>query len=200
LATALLIPGAAVLTYWEQSVTGVFRLGLLNQVESLIILTGALVVSGLFGTGVYRTLSLGPIDAQTFLLVWPATTILFGVLRHLWRVRGAAGGRALLPIAGFITLELLFLVIFLNGSIGLVAAVAAGSTLAVYYGMHMLSQRMNGERPELTWVLQIAWIPLVLLRSPEHAEIVAILDALLFSAMAVLETSRGLRRLAQLEA
>src|SRR4051794_35498998 len=32
---ALVIPGAGAVTYWEQTQTGVFRLGLLNQVESV---------------------------------------------------------------------------------------------------------------------------------------------------------------------
>ena len=39
---ALIIPGAGAVTYWEQSRTGVFRLGLLNQVESLSVLSFAL--------------------------------------------------------------------------------------------------------------------------------------------------------------
>src|SRR5262245_27441633 len=41
-AVALLIPGAGAVTYWEQSNTGVLRVGLLNQVESIVVLTTAL--------------------------------------------------------------------------------------------------------------------------------------------------------------
>ncbi|MFO0727684.1 MAG: CDP-alcohol phosphatidyltransferase family protein [Myxococcota bacterium] len=200
-ATALITPGAAVLTYWEQSVTGVFRLGLLNQVESLIILTLALLVSGLFGSDIYSRFSLGPITLQLLLLVWPAATILFGVARHILRVWRAAGASTLPPILAYTALSSLIVLGFVEGALELVPAVLAGSALAVYYGMHMLSQRMRGEKPRLTWVLQLALIPLgIAAASPgaSYSNLAAIGAAVLFGAFALVETARGLRRLAEL--
>src|SRR5262249_4649696 len=53
-ALALIIPGAGAVTYWEQAQTGVFRLGLLNQLESVTVLSTALVVSAIFGSSIWE--------------------------------------------------------------------------------------------------------------------------------------------------
>src|ERR1700733_12498584 len=54
---AIIIPGAGAVTYWEQSQTGVFRLGLLNQVESLSLLSIILGVSAVVGNSMWARVS-----------------------------------------------------------------------------------------------------------------------------------------------
>lgn len=202
-AISLMTPGAAVLTYWEQSVTGIFRLGLLNQVESLLLLSAALVAAGIFGTEVFEAVHLGPLSLRLALFLWTTTTILFGIARQLYRGYAAAGPRPLLPIATYCALSGLVLFGFMQGALDKLPAVAAATALAVYYGMHMLAQRMRAEAPRLTLVLILALVPLGLaVASPQagFANLSALAIAGMFGAFAVVETGRGLRRLAELGA
>lgn len=202
-AISLMTPGAAVLTYWEQSVTGIFRLGLLNQVESLLLLSAALVAAGIFGTEIFEAVHLGPVSLRLALFLWTTTTILFGIGRQLLRGYAAAGPKPLLPIATYCALCGLVLFGFMQGALDKVPAVAAATALAVYYGMHMLAQRMRGEVPRLTLVLILAIVPLGLaVASPQagFANLSALAIAGMFGAFAVVETGRGLRRLAELGA
>src|SRR6185295_18377168 len=55
---SIIIPAAGAITYWEQSETGVFRLGMLNQVESLSVLSLALTTSGIFGQAIFDQITL----------------------------------------------------------------------------------------------------------------------------------------------
>lgn len=202
-AISLMTPGAAVLTYWEQSVTGIFRLGLLNQVESLLLLSAALVGAGIFGTEAFEAVRLGPVSLRLALFLWTTTTILFGIGRQLYRGYAAAGPKPLLPIATYCALCGLVLFGFMQGALEKLPAVAAATALAVYYGMHMLAQRMRGEAPRLTLVLILATVPLGLaVASPQagFANLSALAIAGMFGAFAVVETGRGLRRLAELGA
>lgn len=145
---ALIIPGAGAVTYWEQSQTGVFRLGLLNQVESLNVLSVCLTMSAVYGNDGWTHWSLfGGITLQTAMLVWTASTILFGMVRAMMRVAAFKGTEAVLPIVGLLAV---FGAIVLATSLGALSAVA-GVTLAtganVYVGMRMLANRLHGETP-----------------------------------------------------
>ena len=64
----LLIPAGGAAAYWEQSQTGVFRLGLLNQVESLTLLTVVLVISAFAGTEFWEQVVVGGITLRLAIL------------------------------------------------------------------------------------------------------------------------------------
>src|SRR6185295_18165961 len=99
---ALVIPGAGAVTYWEQTQTGVFRLGLLNQVESVTVLSFALTMAALFGNDVFERFSLFGISAQRGFFLWCVATILFGMVRGMQRVAARDGLAAVLPVGAFI--------------------------------------------------------------------------------------------------
>ena len=68
---AFIIPGAGAVTYWEQSQTGVFRLGLLNQVESLTVLIASrLFASAIFGVDCVRQPVSSASTSASRMLVW----------------------------------------------------------------------------------------------------------------------------------
>jgi hypothetical protein len=151
---ALIIPGAGAVTYWEQSQTGVFRLGLLNQVESLTVLSIALTVSAIFGTSVWTKVSLfGIVDLQHAMLIWTASTILFGKARSMWRVGAARGVAAVLPIACLLTFGGAIVGATALGVVNTLTAVALCTGANVYFGMRMLSHRLHGESPRIEGAL-----------------------------------------------
>src|SRR3954451_10066069 len=61
---ALVVPAACATTYWEQAETGLFSLGLLNQIESVMLLSTVLLISAIFGFDVWTYVHVGPVTAQ----------------------------------------------------------------------------------------------------------------------------------------
>lgn len=148
-ALALFIPGAAVVTYWEQSNTGVLRLGMLNQVESVLVLGTALVITGLFGHGVWQRTIVWGITWRDVMVIWPCSTIAFGMLRNVMRVAAACGMKALPPIFVYFGFAA---AIFAGGVLGTFAtpfAVALASALNIHLGMRMLARRLKKEPPQV---------------------------------------------------
>ncbi len=144
IALSIIIPGAASLTYWEQAETGIFRLGLLNQIESVMVLSAIMVVDAVFGVEVLHRIHVGPVTFWHFLHVWPAVTILFGMARGLMRVHAAK--RPVAPALAFLGLHA---TIFAAGSMHLLSTLAAVSialAVNVFWGARMLSRRLLGER------------------------------------------------------
>ncbi|MEZ4406069.1 MAG: CDP-alcohol phosphatidyltransferase family protein [Polyangiales bacterium] len=157
-ALAILIPGAAATTVWEQTETGVFRMGLLNQIESVMVLSGTMIVSGLYGTQVWRSIHLGPLTAYDFLHVWPIVTISFGMLRSMIRVHQA--GRPLSPEFAFLMIHGLILAAGVSGAASPVVAVAFAVAVNTFYGMRMLSLRLQGGRPRVEGLFLVGSIAL----------------------------------------
>ncbi len=139
---AILVPGAAAMTCWEQTETGVFRIGLLNQIESVTVLSFTMVVAAVYGNGVWRTIHLGPITAYDFFHYWPVCTIAFGELRRFGRVR--AVGHSLAPALAYFTLQGAVALVFALGHIS--AVVAAGFAIlgTLFLGLRALSLRLQG--------------------------------------------------------
>ncbi len=147
IALSIIIPGAASLTYWEQAETGIFRLGLLNQIESVMVLSIIMVIDAVLGVDVLRRVAIGPVTAWHFLHVWPLVTILFGMIRGVLRVHAAA--RPVSPALAFLALHSL---IFTAGWLHLLSTLAAVSiavAVNVFWGARMLSRRLAGEPPRV---------------------------------------------------
>ncbi len=139
----LLIPGAAAMTCWEQTETGVFRMGLLNQIESVMVLSTTLLISALYGTGFYRQVHIGPVTLWQFLHLWPIATILFGKVRGLQRV--ATANRPIAPALAFLAAQAAIAAAGLHGEISMVSAVALATAVNLYFGARMLAARLRSE-------------------------------------------------------
>lgn len=141
---AILIPGAAAMTCWEQTETGVFRMGLLNQIESVVVLSLTMVVSGLYGTDAWRQIHVGPVSLWQALHLWPIATILFGKVRSLQRV--ASVDRPIAPALAFLAAQVAIAIAGVRGDISTLSAVALATGVNLYFGARMLSLRLRAER------------------------------------------------------
>lgn len=150
---AFIIPGAGAVTYWEQSQTGIFRLGLLNQVESLTVLSIALTLRGIFGRDFWTSHALFGITIQLGMLLWSSSTIVFGMFRALYRVGQARGALAVLPILGMLGFGAAVILAARFEAISTITAVTLCTGLNVYFGMRMLAHRLHGEEPRIELVL-----------------------------------------------
>ncbi|MEZ4301834.1 MAG: CDP-alcohol phosphatidyltransferase family protein [Polyangiaceae bacterium] len=148
-ALALLIPGGAVMTFWEQSNTGTMRLGLLNQIESVIVLTIALVGSGLYGTAVWQNQIAFGLTFRDFLVIWPCATLLFGMARNVVRVAAKCGPRVAAPILTYALFSAAIFGAFVVDALPLPFAVALASALNIHLGMRMLARRLKKESPNV---------------------------------------------------
>jgi phosphatidylglycerophosphate synthase len=207
---ALIIPGAGAVTYWEQSQTGVFRLGLLNQVESLTVLSTALTLSAFFGTHGWTERSLaGVVTVQKAILIWTTTTILFGKARAMARVAAARGVRAVLPIAGLLAFGGAIVLAVWFEALSTIAGVTLATGANVYVGMRMLKSRLHGEAPRFGPLpLAIAAVVVALIASsrygfgpsPIGGLALAAIGAGLFGIYAIGDTRRSIVHLATIEA
>jgi phosphatidylglycerophosphate synthase len=151
---ALIIPGAGAFTYWEQSETGIFRLGMLNQVESLSVLSVVLTMSAIFGRyewtqWVLLTVGSTVITVQKAMLVWSASTILFGNARSMARVARVRGVGALVPVVGLLGFGSAVVLATWTGAVNTILGVTLATGVNVYTGMRMLTNRLHGESPRL---------------------------------------------------
>ncbi len=204
-ATVLLTSGAAVVTYWEQSVTGVFRLGLLNQVESLMVLSLALTITAVLGPDVWAIEPVAGVSIRDAMLAWMTGTILFGALRALIRVAQHSGLAATGPIAAFIGLSALIVAVASGGQVPWWAALAAAGALDVFYGMRMLALRFAGQPPRFEPIVIIGALMLSVILLGNTAGLDASLGpaavlalAVVLVGLTVLEARRGLERLGHL--
>jgi phosphatidylglycerophosphate synthase len=141
----LLIPGAACMTYWEQQQTGVFRLGLLNQVESLTVLGIALCASAILGVNEFKSISLFGLPVGLACCLWSGSTILFGMARGIVRVAGHSGARAVGPIVPLLFFGATIFGAARVGAISTIEAVTLATCLNVFFGTRMLTRRLQGE-------------------------------------------------------
>jgi phosphatidylglycerophosphate synthase len=152
-AIALLIPGAGAVTYWEQTQTGFFRLGLLNQIESVTVLSIALLGSALFGKSIWSETAIFGITLQRAFLFWLSTTILFGMARAMHRVATRDGFAAVLPVLTFILFGAAIAGAAAASAISTIAAVSLASAANVYYDTRMLSFRLHKRLPRVELVV-----------------------------------------------
>jgi phosphatidylglycerophosphate synthase len=148
-ALALLIPGTAVVTFWEQSNTGVMRVGMLNQIESVVVLTFALVVSGLFGTAFWTRQIAWGITLREIMVIWPCATILFGMARNIVRVTAHCGARSTSPILVYLLFSASIFSAIVVGALTTPFAVALAAALNIHVGMRMLARRLKKQAPHV---------------------------------------------------
>ncbi len=145
---AMLIPGAAAMTCWEQTETGVFRMGLLNQIESVAVLSLTMVVTGIYGTEVWRRMHVGPVSLWQALHLWPIATILFGKVRGLQRV--ASADRPIAPASPSSPPRSPSPSRAWAETSPPLSAVALATGVNLYFGARMLSLRLRAERSRST--------------------------------------------------
>ena len=148
-AIALVVPAACAATYWEQAETGLFSLGLMNQIESVMLLSSVLLISATFGFGAWEYVHVGPITAQLTVMGFVVTTAIVGILHNVTRVVGRLGAGALLRIAPLFLFDFAVVAAMLVGALSPVAAVIVGSAGNVFFGLRSLAMRTAGERPEV---------------------------------------------------
>lgn len=206
---SLIIPGAGAVTYWEQSQTGVFRLGLLNQVESLTVLSIALTVSAIFGSEFWSHTTIFGVSLQHGMLAWTTSTILFGKCRSLYRVAKARGGTAVLPVVGMLAFGGGIVTAAWLGAIPTIAAVTLCTGVNVFFGMRMLSHRLHGEQPRIEAVLVVGTAALALLVglrvmgltvSPLVGPAFALVACGIFAVIAIGDTRRSIVHLGAISA
>jgi hypothetical protein len=127
---------ACAATYWEQAETGVFNLGLLNQVESLFLLTAVLLAHGAFGASIF--------DGWPRLVVmsFVCGAAVVGVLRNVWRARSRAA-----RVAPLVLLNVAALVASASGALSPVIALVAATSGNVFFGVRCLALRTAGVKP-----------------------------------------------------
>lgn len=162
----LTIASAASFTLWEQASTGYFRLGLLNQVESLIVLSLALCVSGIFGTHIWQIPIVGPYTSIDLMLAWILSTMFFGMLRGVVRTLRDAG-KTPAPAILSLTVFTLSLAALAYADIILWPLVLLwGSSAHVCFSIRMLNARMqHAPISHEPWVTFSAALVLLLLLS-----------------------------------
>lgn len=194
-AIALVIPAACAATYWEQAETGVFNLGLLNQVESLFLLSAVLVARA----------ALGP----SFFDGWPRLVVMsfvvgaaaIGILHNVWRARSRAR-----RIAPLLLLNVAAFVASVSGALPPAIAIVTATAGTIFFGVRCLALRTAGVKPTREPGMMfvafgvVACIGAWAARHPPSGKltvIAAALTALFFTALAATNARAALRSVAK---
>ncbi|MBW2455246.1 MAG: CDP-alcohol phosphatidyltransferase family protein [Deltaproteobacteria bacterium] len=140
----LLITVAPAFSYWEQTETGVLRLGMLNQVESGLVVSGALCVSAVLGRGWWAHVAVHDIHPQLVMVLWPSVTILFGIARGAVRVTRQRGLRALAPVIALVLFDSGIVLAAALGTLSARVAVVLAVAGNVFFATRMLTMRVAG--------------------------------------------------------
>jgi phosphatidylglycerophosphate synthase len=196
--TGVGLPAAAATVYWEQAEVGVFRLGLLNQIESSVALTAALLTSGIWGVDVFHVPLVAGLGAGDIVAAWVLSTIGFGILHGIWRVARIAP-RRLGPVAALVVFDVALVASFATGALGAVAVVVVGGIANVAFGLRMLSFRLRHERPRADKLGFVGALFLVVAMAvhldARGALALAVLGGVAFSLHAALAARTSLRAL-----
>lgn len=199
------ITGAAAATYWEQAETGVFELGLLNQVEATFLLAAVCVVAAFVGPERLGSLGYGPVQLRDVLLLVTVAGSALAMLGGALRVARKGGA-----IAPFGTLVLFGASVLCAHALHALDTPTAAGVVAVGYvflGIRNLTLRMRGRKPLLeTGVLLMA---LAIFGSAafsaqfglakEGARVFALLGTACLVVLSVVHASRGIRRVVELD-
>lgn len=158
----VLIPGAAAIVMWEQAATGVYRLGLINQIESSIVLCAALLGSAIWERRIFETTQLFGIELRLALLLWCAATIVFGVCHGMVRVARAAGYDKLGPAVILVLFGALSIFAVWRGALGVVPAVSIMTGVNVAFCARMLTSRLHRKIPR---TMPTLWLVLAVVGS-----------------------------------
>lgn len=144
---ALVVPAACAATYWEQAETGVFSVGPLNQIESVMLLSSVLLISAIFGFGAWDYVHVGPVTARLTVMGFVAATATVTIVQNVARVVARLGAAAIPRIAPLVLFDLGVLAAMMVGALSPVSAVIVGSAGNVFFGLRSLAMRTAGERP-----------------------------------------------------
>ncbi len=199
----LLIPGAAAIVMWEQAATGVYRLGLINQIESSLVLSAALLLSAAFGQDFFRTTRVLGIELRDVMALWCAATILFGMARGLGRVARARGFASLAPAAALMTFGLLSTYAVAIGALTTVAAVTIATGVNIAFCARMLTSRLHGRTPRTMSSLWLFIGVVTCALAARHAfdvtvpsAVVAVVACVIFGSQTASDARVGFQRLA----
>lgn len=149
------ITGAAAAVYLEQAETGVFQLGLLNQVEATFVLSAVLLVDAALGPERLASLHVGPVALRDGIGFVASAGGATAVLQGVWRVKKKGGS-----VAPFATLLVFGIANVLAARTSVLAwheATLVSGVGYVFLGVRNLSLRMRGRKPLLeTGVLVLA--------------------------------------------
>jgi len=148
-ALAIVVPAACAATYWEQAETGLFSLGLLNQVESVMVLSLVLLVTAIAGVEVWDRIRLGPVTARLAITGWVTAQAALGIVRNVVRVTRLRGGAAVLRIAPLFAFDLLVIGAGAVGALSPPACVVVGTAGNVFFGLRSLAARTAGRAPRV---------------------------------------------------
>jgi phosphatidylglycerophosphate synthase len=137
-AAAVAVPAAAAVTYWEQAETGIFHLGLLNQIESICALTVVLLVRACFGAAALE--QVGPYVLATVAIV--ALAGISGSAVRVARLRGR-----IMPLLSPTLFGIAVTFAAATGALGTAAAIVTGAAVFVFVGIRQLTLRVRQERP-----------------------------------------------------
>lgn len=146
-ALALVVPAACATTYWEQAETGHFNLGVLNQVESVMVLSLIMLATAFGGFDLWDRVHVGPVTLRHALMGFVVVQSSAGILHNVWRVARQAPAKAALRIAPLLVFEVAVMAAALTGALAPVAAVIVGTAGNVFFGLRSLAMRTAGERP-----------------------------------------------------
>ena len=146
-AIALVIPAACATTYWEQAETGHFSLGLLNQIESVFLLSIVLLGSALFGSDIWHRLHLGPVTVGLVIMSFVCATAAFGMLHNVWRVVRTKAAPTALRVLPLFVFEIGVLVAASAAIVSPLAAVVIGTAGNVFFGVRCLAVRTAKDHP-----------------------------------------------------
>jgi phosphatidylglycerophosphate synthase len=208
-ALSLLIPGAAAVTYWEQSQTGTFRLGLINQVESTLLLSSMLVLSGVLGSDWTRNVSAFGVTLQTAFLVWTTAQIGTGVLRAMVRVARIDVG-AVASLLALVAFDIAVAAAAALGTMTVASAVLVGIAATAFFCMRMICRRLEASKPRIereivvgTFVLAAATGVHLAMKSRGYEALLGpaltTVASAVFAMCAVVDARYGIQRLEQME-
>lgn len=195
-ALAVVVPTAVSVTYWEQSHTGTFQLGLLNQIESSVVLSGVLLTAAVLGHDVYARVSVAGVSLQLAFCLWTVIQIGVGIARGLWRV-ARLDRPALASVAPVLALDVAVGVAAATGGLTAPAAVTVGVAVNVFFAVRMLTLRIKRERPRVERSVLAAaavCVASAVLREPAVSWPLAALAALGFGAATMRDARTSVRR------
>ena len=158
---AVVVPAAAAVTYWEQAETGVFELGLLNQIESICCLSVALIARGVFGIETIRGVVWSGFSLPILILMFVTAVALFGIFRSAWRVSKKSGRIG--PFVAPFAFGAMVTVVAATQALSTVAAIIAGAVVFIFLGVRQLTLRVRGQRPFVERGVLIAAVILALI-------------------------------------
>jgi len=144
-AAAVAVPAAAAVTYWEQAETGVFQLGLFNQIESIFALSAALMARGIFGAEAIASIRVGAVSLPVVVLAVVSITALIGIFHGVLRVAQKKG--RLGPFVAPFAFGAAVTVAAATGALGTLASIVTGAVIFIFIGIRQLTLRVRGERP-----------------------------------------------------